>query len=106
MSWNSLVQALFYPEPIVQVIIGFSSGVLLSAFSWGFLWYITYVLIIEVILLVVAWWWQTPYDPTVRGGIIAASLFGFIVGREVAGRPVIGPGENKEGRRLGAWWRL
>ena len=67
------------------LIISFCSGVLFSPWSWGFLYYIVFLVLYEIITAYMTWC-QPPYwCPSTRIGIVASSLLGFIVGRIIIG---------------------
>ena len=106
MEWSGLASSLLFPEPLVQLIFGFSSGVLLSPFSWGIVWYVIWLAVFEIVLWLISWHWMFSYNSTLRGGIIAVSLLGFIIGREVSGLPVVPSAAETKSSDTGVWWRL
>lgn len=68
-----------------QQIIAFCLGVLFSPWSWGFIYYLAFLILYEIVTAYMTWC-QPPYwCLSSRIGIVAASLLGFIVGRIIVG---------------------
>ena len=68
-----------------QLVSALCLGILFSPWSWGFLYFIGFLLLYEVITAYFTWC-QAPYwNMMTRLGVIAASLLGFILGRILVG---------------------
>jgi hypothetical protein len=71
----------------IQLITSFCFGVLLAPFSWGFFFFLLFLILYE--LGFYQFCIQTnflEYDPLiVRLGIVAASIYGWIIGRYLVG---------------------
>ena len=80
------------------LVFSFCMGVLLSPWSWGFWWFLVFLVVYEIVWLVYCCWWRSevvtlsallgvPTDAEkgwstfARLGIIVASVAGFLVGR-------------------------
>jgi hypothetical protein len=83
---------------ISLLIFSFCIGVLLSPWSWGFWWFLAFLVIYEIVWLIYCRWWKEEavslgaflgnhdeiyigWSAFARFGIVIASVAGFLVGR-------------------------
>lgn len=64
----------------LSIILAFTSGILLSKFSLGFLFFILFLLFIELSYAIYTKM-EYPWSPEIRILVILFGLFGFILGR-------------------------
>lgn len=87
---------------LVQLILAFTLGILLSPWSYGLLYFLLFLIAYEIVLVYMTEA-QVPYwRIETRLGVIAASILGFIIGRVLVGFPDHGlthkPKRNKQKR--------
>ena len=70
-------------NPILQFGISFGIGVLFSPWSSGLFYLLVGILVYEIILALLLASYSYPYPAFTRAGVIASSLLGYLVGREL-----------------------
>lgn len=97
------------------LILSFCMGVLLSPWSWGFWWFLVFLIVYEIVWLVYCRWWrsetitfgallglpsQKGWSMFARFGIVVASIAGFLVGRTFSHptHPLWKTGETEDDR--------
>lgn len=98
------------------IVFSFCVGVLLSPWSWGFWWFLVFLVVYEIAWLVYCRWWcqqslsfggfiglpeamvGSGWSAFSRFGIVVASIAGFLVGRTFSHptHPLWKTGETKE----------
>lgn len=76
--------SLFY-----QSLVSFTAGLVLAPFSGGFLIFIVYLIIYEIIFIMYALCKGNEFIIMTRFIVITLSLIGFIIGRKIIGKPVL-----------------
>jgi hypothetical protein len=75
--------------PMAQLIVSISFGILLSPWSSGLFFLVTFALIYEILFYIFTKGDPEYYDPFVRVTVNMGYLFGYIVGRTVAGDDIL-----------------
>lgn len=71
-------------DPMYWLGASLFSGVLFSTWSWGIVYLLFFTVFYEVIYFVVCKYRiKTPYNAEMRIGMIAGSIFGFLIGRAI-----------------------
>lgn len=84
IDWDSCLNAF---TPLSQFLLSFSFGVLFSPISWGILFFIAFIIVWEVMAFFL---YGDEWSAVNRAGVVACTLFGWIVGRTLTGCEVIG----------------
>lgn len=66
-----------------QIFLAFCFGILLSPWSYGLFYFLIFLLVYEVYILLYTN--QNSWKMEIRLGVLAASIFGFIIGRILTG---------------------
>jgi hypothetical protein len=69
----------------MQVLIAFCLGVIFSPFSYGFALFIFYLVVYELLYAIFTGVCYPYWAPLFRLAVVAASIYGWIIGRTVAG---------------------
>jgi hypothetical protein len=83
-SFNAIFRNPNYTE-LLQLISAFALGIILSPWSWGFLFFILYVVLYEIAIAIVNHMQYPYWRLEFRCAIVCASVFGFIIGRSLIG---------------------
>lgn len=78
--------------PMAQVIVALVWGILLSPWSSGLFFLITFIILYEILYYVFTKGDPQYYNVFVRTGVICASTFGYILGRTVSGVNILTEG--------------
>lgn len=78
-------------DPIYPLGASFFGGILFSSLSWGIIFYFLFLLIYFIAYYQYTQYNNLPWHLDQQIGIFAASLFGFLIGREI-----IGKGDHKK----------
>jgi hypothetical protein len=78
--------------PMMQVIVAFLWGVLLSPWSKGMIYLFASIVFYEILYYVFTHGNPLYYNVFTRAGCICSSVLGFIVGRTLSGDNVCEPG--------------
>lgn len=78
--------------PMMQVILAFSFGVILSPWSYGLFFLFVGIIFYEIFLYVFTHGNERYYDVFTRCGVIYASILGYIIGRTITNMDVLNEG--------------
>jgi len=71
-------------DPMYWLGASVFSGVLFSTWSWGIVYLLIFIVFYEVIYFAVCKYHiKTPYCAEMRIGLVAGSIFGFLIGRAI-----------------------
>lgn len=70
---------------LMQLIVSFSLGIIFSPFSYGFIYVILYLIIYEIFYAIFTRLQYPYWRLTFRIANVAASIYGWIIGRTLAG---------------------
>ncbi len=71
-------------DVVAQLILSFCLGILFAPFTYGFIYYLIFLILYEIILFAMS----KPWNYELRIGVFAFSLIGFIIGRYLVGKKV------------------
>jgi hypothetical protein len=83
LSWEGFVGAF---TPLSQFVLSFSFGVLFSPISWGIVFFLSFIIVWEVMAFFL---YGDSWDAVTRAGVVLCTIFGWIVGRTLTGCEVI-----------------
>ena len=66
---------------LVQIVVGFTIGLILAPFSWGFIYFLIFWIIWEILVMYGTGMRHPHYRKIGRLGIICSSFIGWITGR-------------------------
>lgn len=85
-------------SPMAQIVLSFFTGVLLSPWSYGFIFLLIFIVIWEIWWI---WYLRLEYITRIeRPLVIIAAFLGWLVGRTAAKLPVLESGKDK----MKEWW--
>lgn len=77
-----------YYTDFAQMTVAFAISVVSAIFSFGFLYFLAFIIAYEVVYAYFSGGKAPFWTPTQRLGVIAASITGYIVGRSLVGEPL------------------
>lgn len=78
--------------PMAQLLVSFSTGVLLSPWGSGLFFLLVSIIACEILVYFFSHSDASYWDNPTRSGVILATVFGWLVGRQVVGADVLKEG--------------
>lgn len=78
--------------PMAHVLIAFCSGVLLAPWGSGLFFLILFIILYEIFFYIFTHEDSNYWQSEIRASVINASVAGWIIGRQVTGKPILKKG--------------